>query len=53
MTKPIHLFSYAGGPNPEKVIILLKELGIPYEVENVDVKVLHTPVFEKHNPNGR
>jgi len=51
--KPIKLFSHASGPNPWKVAIILEELSIPYESEFMDMAVLHTPVFEQHNPNGR
>jgi glutathione S-transferase len=51
--KPIKLFSHASGPNPWKVAMVLEELEIPYETEYMDFAVLHTPVFEKYNPNGR
>ncbi|MCJ1474470.1 hypothetical protein MMC13_003128 [Lambiella insularis] len=53
MTKPIHLFTHTTTPNPRKVIIIFEELGIPFEAEEMDVSALHTPAFEKHNPNGR
>lgn len=51
--KPIKLFSHASGPNPWKVAMVLEELGLPHETEFLDFSVLHTPLFEKHNPNGR
>jgi glutathione S-transferase len=51
--KPIKLFSHASGPNPWKVAMVLEELEIPYETQYMDFAVLHTPVFEKYNPNGR
>ncbi|KAM3069224.1 hypothetical protein ACMFMG_010740 [Clarireedia jacksonii] len=51
--KPIHLYSHASGPNPWKVSIILEELGLPYETEFVNPAELHTPVYEKINPNGR
>jgi len=52
-TKPIHLYSHAGGPNPWKVAIILEELNIPYEAEFMDMSLLHKPDYEKINPNGR
>ena len=51
--KPIKIFSHKQGPNPWKVKIILNELNIPYEVEYLDMGLLHTPVYEKYNPNGR
>ena len=53
MPKPIHLYSHKTGPNPWKVAIILEELGLPYETEFVPIDQLHTPVYEKINPNGR
>ena len=53
MSKPIRLFSHASGPNPWKVAIILEELGLPYESEFCDMAELHTPKYEKYNPNGR
>jgi len=51
--KPITLYSHATGPNPWKVAIVLEELGLEYETKFIDKKVMHTPVYEKYNPNGR
>ena len=51
--KPIKLFSHTTGPNPWKVAIILEELGLPYETEFLDFGVMHTPSYEKFNPNGR
>ncbi|KAH7124877.1 glutathione S-transferase [Dactylonectria estremocensis] len=52
--KPIRIFSHIAGLNPRKVLILLEELDLPYEVmEFPDFSTLHTPSFEKFNPNGR
>ncbi|TID02189.1 hypothetical protein CH35J_004887 [Colletotrichum higginsianum] len=31
--KPIKIYGYVAGPHPWKVVILLKELGVPYEIE--------------------
>jgi glutathione S-transferase len=53
MSKPITLFSHASGPNPWKVAIILEELNLPYETKFMDMQVMHTPEFEKYNPNGR
>lgn len=51
MTKSITLHSWGRSPNPLKVAIFLEELGIPYEMKNVeDVK---GEPFTKLNPNGR
>jgi len=51
--KSIQLWSHATGPNPWKVAIILEELGLQYNTEFVDMAVMHTPVYEKINPNGR
>lgn len=51
--KPIHIYSHQGGPNPWKVVILLEELGIPYEQEFMEMSQLHQKPFEKITPNGR
>lgn len=53
MSKPIHLYSHATGPNPWKVVIFLEELGIPYETEFVDFSVIKSEPFISVNPNGR
>lgn len=42
-----------GTPNPMKVEAVLLELELPYEMKDFDMSVLHTPVYEKYNPNGR
>jgi len=53
MTQPIKLFSHALGPNSWKVSIVLDELDVPYELEFKEMDQLHTPEYEKYNPNGR
>jgi glutathione S-transferase len=53
MSKPIHLYSHATGPNPWKVVIFLEELGIPYETEFVDFANIKKEPFINVNPNGR
>ena len=53
MSKPIHLYSHATGPNPWKVVIFFEELGIPYETEYVDFANIKSEPFISVNPNGR
>lgn len=47
----IHSHLPEGGPNPYKVIIVMEELGIPYEA--MVVKDPKEPWFTAINPNGR
>lgn len=42
-----------GGPNPPKVRIIAQELGLPYEVKDINFADLKQPEFLKINPNGR
>lgn len=51
--KPILIHGHGRGPNPWKVVLILEELGVPYEVQNWDFSEIKTPKFEKLNPNGR
>lgn len=53
MSKPIHLYSHATGPNPWKVVIFLEELGLPYETEFLDFGVMKQEPYLSVNPNGR
>jgi len=46
-------YSTASGPYPWKVVIVLEELGIPYETEYVGMADIKKPPYEKINPNGR
>ncbi|KAI1359694.1 glutathione S-transferase [Xylaria arbuscula] len=41
------------GPNPPKVIMILEELGLPYEIENVAFEDIKKPEYLAVNPNGR
>jgi glutathione S-transferase len=53
MTKPIRVWLTPPGPNPWKVIFVLEELKIPYEINSIrfdDVK--KRPLIDV-NPNGR
>ncbi|KAF2219590.1 glutathione S-transferase [Elsinoe ampelina] len=53
MSKPILVHGHIGGPNPWKVVMMLEELKIPYEVKFWDFSELHKDPYEKMNPNGR
>jgi len=48
-------FYYHPSPNPEKVALLLEEIGLPYEVVPVDTRRgdQHKPEFLKINPNAK
>ncbi|PRP85518.1 hypothetical protein PROFUN_06750 [Planoprotostelium fungivorum] len=48
----ITLYSHASGPNPWKVVALLKELNLSYNTIFVDFQN-KTPDFLSKNPNGR
>ncbi|KAI0163890.1 glutathione S-transferase [Xylariaceae sp. FL1272] len=50
--KPIKLYGHSG-PNPIKVLIILEELGIPYEVEEVPFAEVKGDYYTAINPNGR
>ncbi|KAL2161408.1 hypothetical protein VTH06DRAFT_7969 [Thermothelomyces fergusii] len=50
--KPIRVYGKQG-PNPPKVIMILKELGIPYEIEDVPFSDVKKPEYLAVNPNGR
>ncbi|KAK2596762.1 hypothetical protein QQS21_006157 [Conoideocrella luteorostrata] len=49
--KPITVWAHGPSPNPFKVIIVLEELGIPYE--KISVENSKDEAFLKINPNGR
>ena len=40
-------------PNPAKVLIILEELGLPYQSSWVELEDLKKEPFESINPNGR
>ena len=50
--KPIKVWG-KGGPNPPKVAIALKELGIPHEIVPIPLSDVKTPDYVAINPNGR
>jgi hypothetical protein len=43
----------APGPNPWKVVIILEELGVPYEIVSFKFDDVKKEPFIKLNPNGR
>ncbi|KAH9204809.1 glutathione S-transferase Ure2-like protein, partial [Leptodontidium sp. 2 PMI_412] len=51
--KPITLYSHHAGPNPKKVVMVLEELNIPYEIKLLEFPAMKQPAYEKINPNGR
>ncbi|KAH6668404.1 glutathione S-transferase [Halenospora varia] len=53
MLKPIVLWGHAMGPNPWKVVMVFKELSLPYEHKYLEIRDMQTPAYEKINPNGR
>ncbi|KAI7781830.1 glutathione s-transferase ure2 [Diaporthe eres] len=50
--EPIKVFG-KGGPNPPKVAIVLKELGIPHEITPIPLSDVKKPDYVSINPNGR
>ncbi|TGJ82957.1 hypothetical protein E0Z10_g5796 [Xylaria hypoxylon] len=50
--KPIKTYGKAG-PNPPKVIMILEELGLPYEVVDIPFSDVKKPEYTAINPNGR
>jgi len=51
--KPIKLYAHNTGPNPWKVVIVLEELGIPYDMELMDLSAVKKEPYISINPNGR
>ncbi|KAI4189164.1 MAG: hypothetical protein L6R41_001663 [Letrouitia leprolyta] len=43
----------APGPNPWKVILVLEELGVPYEIKSIRFEDIKKEPFINLNPNGR
>ena len=50
--KPIEIHG-KHGPNPPKVRMIAEELGIPYNLHDVQFSDVKGPEFTKLNPNGR
>lgn len=51
--KPISIYWRNQVPNPLKVLIILEELGLPYQSKWVELQDLKQEAFESINPNGR
>lgn len=53
--KPFQLYSAAesGAPNPYKVMFVLEELGLPYEIVDTPYDTLKVEPYISVNPNGR
>jgi glutathione S-transferase len=51
--KPLKIWTHASGPNPWKVVIILEELGLPYEHINVNFADIKSEPYISVNPNGR
>lgn len=51
--KSIILYGHHAGPNPKKVVMVLEELKIPYEIKLLEFPEMKQPTYEKINPNGR
>ncbi|KAF2183919.1 glutathione S-transferase [Zopfia rhizophila CBS 207.26] len=49
----ITVYSAPGGPNPFKVVIILEELGIPYDLKVLGYAALKQKPYTDVNPNGR
>ena len=51
--KSLVLYGHWAGPNPFKVVIILKELDLPYEMKVVEFTGVKQEAYTKINPNGR
>ncbi|KAJ8126268.1 hypothetical protein O1611_g7373 [Lasiodiplodia mahajangana] len=51
--KPILVYTLLAGPNPWKVIFILEELRLPYEIVTVEFANVKKKPFTDINPNGR
>jgi len=51
--KPITVYWRNTAPNPGKTLIILEELGLPYQTQWMELEDLKKPPFEAINPNGR
>ncbi|KAL4886827.1 glutathione S-transferase [Aspergillus karnatakaensis] len=53
MAKPLTVWLTPPGPNPWKVITILNELGVPYNIHSFKFDDVKKPPFIDINPNGR
>jgi glutathione S-transferase len=51
--KPLTFWGGPLGPNPGKVYMILKELGVPFETIATPLSEVKSPAYTKINPNGR
>ncbi|KAI9702270.1 MAG: glutathione S- transferase, nitrogen catabolite repression regulator [Bogoriella megaspora] len=51
--KPIILWMTPPGPNPWKVVTVLEELQVPYEINSIRFEDIKKQPFINFNPNGR
>ncbi|KAH7065910.1 glutathione S-transferase [Paraphoma chrysanthemicola] len=51
--QPIKIHITPSGPNPWKIVIILEELGLPYELNSFGFEVVKKKPFTDINPNGR
>ncbi|KAF2869573.1 glutathione S-transferase [Massariosphaeria phaeospora] len=50
---PIKVHVIPAGPNPWKPVLILEELGVPYEINSFSFEVVKQKPFIDINPNGR
>jgi len=53
MTQPLRVWMAPPGPNPWKVVIILEELNVPYEIVSFSFGDVKKKPFIDLNPNGR
>ncbi|KAI4280289.1 MAG: hypothetical protein L6R38_004567 [Xanthoria sp. 2 TBL-2021] len=53
MARPIEVWMSPPGPNPWKVVVVLEELGVPYEIKPIRFEDIKKSPFIDVNPNGR
>ncbi|KAL4871444.1 hypothetical protein BDV12DRAFT_164289 [Aspergillus spectabilis] len=51
--QPITLYLHASGPNPWKVVMILNELSIPYDINAIPFSEVKSEPYISINPNGR
>ncbi|KAI1429585.1 glutathione S-transferase II [Xylaria sp. FL1777] len=51
--KPVLVWMAPPGPNPWKVVLVLEELGVPYEIKSIRFEHIKKKPFIDLNPNGR
>jgi glutathione S-transferase len=51
--QPIIIYGHLSAPNPWKVLIILKELNVPYDHRQIDFTQTKSPPLTDINPNGR